>query len=233
MYARDPFADLQSDFGAPVAAPELKSSWLEQSANTRPKKVYTSAPQVSVQAGPEFAEKFPAQWNWLMANRANNEFADSLHSFVLRNGYLTEKQLAAVSRNLDNAKAAASAPVVNSERLEAAFRTAQSNGLKWPKIILSGIKISPAGANSKNAGALYVKKGDQYLGKVMGGKFFSVGQCTPAQAKVVVDLINDPMGYAEAYGQRTGVCCCCGRLLTNEGSIDRGIGPICAEKFGW
>jgi hypothetical protein len=36
-----------------------------------------------------------------------------------------------------------------------------------------------------------------------------------------------------AYGKRTGACSCCGRELTNGESIDRGIGPICAEKYGW
>lgn len=31
----------------------------------------------------------------------------------------------------------------------------------------------------------------------------------------------------------TGVCCICGRELTNHASIDAGIGPICADKYGW
>lgn len=36
---------------------------------------------------------------------------------------------------------------------------------------------------------------------------------------------------AKAYGKVTGTCCNCGRLLTNEESIEAGIGPICAGKF--
>jgi hypothetical protein len=36
---------------------------------------------------------------------------------------------------------------------------------------------------------------------------------------------------AKAYGKVTGTCCNCGRLLTNEDSIEAGIGPICAGKF--
>lgn len=36
---------------------------------------------------------------------------------------------------------------------------------------------------------------------------------------------------AKAYGKVTGTCCNCGRLLTNEESIEAGIGPICASKF--
>jgi len=38
---------------------------------------------------------------------------------------------------------------------------------------------------------------------------------------------------AAAFGKLYGVCCICGRTLTNEGSIEAGIGPICAGKQGW
>lgn len=37
--------------------------------------------------------------------------------------------------------------------------------------------------------------------------------------------------YASAYGRRTGRCGICGRELTDPVSIERGIGPICADKF--
>jgi hypothetical protein len=33
------------------------------------------------------------------------------------------------------------------------------------------------------------------------------------------------------FGALYGTCCVCGRTLTNEDSIEAGIGPICAEKF--
>lgn len=36
---------------------------------------------------------------------------------------------------------------------------------------------------------------------------------------------------AAAYGKLYGVCCVCGRELTNEDSIEAGIGPICAQKI--
>lgn len=38
---------------------------------------------------------------------------------------------------------------------------------------------------------------------------------------------------AEQYGKTTGQCAICGRVLTNEESIERGIGPICAEKVNF
>lgn len=36
---------------------------------------------------------------------------------------------------------------------------------------------------------------------------------------------------AQEYGRITGICCNCGRKLTNEESIAAGIGPICASRF--
>jgi hypothetical protein len=36
---------------------------------------------------------------------------------------------------------------------------------------------------------------------------------------------------AKEFGALYGVCCNCGRTLTNEDSIEAGIGPICAGKF--
>lgn len=39
------------------------------------------------------------------------------------------------------------------------------------------------------------------------------------------------MEQAADYGHTTGVCCCCGRDLTNPDSIAAGIGPVCASKF--
>jgi len=41
------------------------------------------------------------------------------------------------------------------------------------------------------------------------------------------------MTFAEAveFGRIYGICCNCGRTLTDEHSIEAGIGPICAQKF--
>lgn len=50
------------------------------------------------------------------------------------------------------------------------------------------------------------------------------------------DMENDldfgaPLQTAMKYGKLAGRCCSCGRELTNDGSIEAGIGPICAGKF--
>lgn len=36
---------------------------------------------------------------------------------------------------------------------------------------------------------------------------------------------------AKEYGALYGMCCNCGKTLTNEDSIEAGIGPVCAKKF--
>jgi hypothetical protein len=36
---------------------------------------------------------------------------------------------------------------------------------------------------------------------------------------------------AKRFGQLYGMCCSCGATLTDETSIERGVGPVCAGKF--
>lgn len=46
---------------------------------------------------------------------------------------------------------------------------------------------------------------------------------------------EDKMTVAQAkeYGALYGTCCVCGRTLTDEKSIEAGIGPICGGKADW
>lgn len=43
---------------------------------------------------------------------------------------------------------------------------------------------------------------------------------------------HERLGLDEAkeFGQQFGVCCCCGKLLTDPESVAAGIGPVCAGK---
>jgi hypothetical protein len=72
-----------------------------------------------------------------------------------------------------------------------------------------------------------------YLGKITAGKFIKARECSTDMESTFLAVCNDPAAAAIAYGQRTGTCACCGAELTNAESIARGIGPICADKFGW
>ncbi len=178
----------------------------------------------------DFAEKHPAVSKWIAENPSNT-FAKSMGEAVEKYGSLTPNQLAAAER-------IATAPAqetksIDVARIEQAFATARSNKIKSPKLRLAEFVFSRAPDNGKNAGSIYVKKGDEYLGKIAASQFFPIRTCPDEVRDEVIAVAAKPDEAAKAYGLRTGVCSCCGRTLTKGISIDRGIGPICAEKFGW
>lgn len=190
-------------------------------------------------------EANPEDAAWLQAKRGRFDFATAMFDALAKYGHLTERQHATVTRlrvqdaERDATRAAeaearaASAPEVTVAKIEEAFAEAKANGIKAPKLRLDTFRFSPAPAHSKNAGAIYVKEGDDYLGKIVGGRFLRVRTCEEVTAERVVAAASDPKAAAVAYGARTGSCSCCGRELTNQASIDLGIGPICAGKYGW
>jgi len=197
-----------------------------------------------------FAAANPEAAAWLEATAPRWDLAASLLDSAKRFGSLTDKQLAVVNNGIarDAARAAertekaANAPSVDDagiDRLKAAFDSAvayaAAKGLKMrtPKITIGCTVISPAGAASKNAGALYVKERGTYLGKIAGGKFHATRDCSAERSAEILGFIADPKGAAEAYGQTTGVCCICNATLTNAESKRLGIGPICRDKMGW
>ena len=67
----------------------------------------------------------------------------------------------------------------------------------------------------------------------MNGKLFAVSACTPQQEDAIVAVAADPMNAAIAYGKRFGKCSICARTLTDAESIARGMGAVCATRFGW
>ena len=55
-----------------------------------------------------------------------------------------------------------------------------------------------------------------------------------ADLRAALDAFEaDPTGALRAHGLATGSCGCCGIELTDPVSIERGIGPICAQKLGF
>lgn len=192
-----------------------------------------------------FAQAYPLVWAWIEAKRERFDFARAMRDAVEKFGSLTEKQLETCERlrladEERNAKFAAeraareaAAPVVEIDRLMAAFDAARESGLKHPKMRFKGFVASPAPATGKNLGAVYLKDGETYLGKIVGGRFQASRDCDETRRAAIVATMADPLAAAVAYGRRTGSCSICARELTNAESIERGIGPICAEKFGF
>ena len=198
-----------------------------------------------------FAAQSPEIAAWIVAKEGAFDFAAKMRGVVVRFGDLSAGQRAAVERMIasDASKAAQraeriqQAPQVDTagiDRLKVAFDKARTYAaekapglaIRNPKITIGGMTISPAKASSANAGALYVKQGQDYLGKIMNGKFMSVAACSAAQRDQVLAFVADPAKAAKVYGQETGVCCVCNATLKSKWRL-AGIGPICAQKMGW
>lgn len=199
--------------------------------------------------------QYPGAATW-MKGAAGRGFAFAIDMLQLVTEYgharLTENQLAAVLRCMkqdaeraeqraaDDFRAQELArPVhtVNLEAVEQAFARAKGQGIQWPKLVLDGFKLAPAGANSRNAGSIYVTQGADrdgaYLGRVLSGQFLPSRECDEATRDKVLEAMADPLASAVAYGKKFGRCAVCNRELTDEESIERGIGPVCAERMGW
>lgn len=166
-----------------------------------------------------------------------NDFAASLVSQWFRKGNLSTSQWAAGERMLTKMKAnaerrASMSTKLDVSRIEALLNTALGNGMKRPVFRAKGLSISLAGPESRNAGAIYVKAGGEYQGKIAGGTFIPARECADTTPSNLLAIAADPRGSAIDYGRETGICACCGRTLTNKESIDLGIGPICADKWG-
>lgn len=178
-----------------------------------------------------FTDRYPAEYRWLVENAERNDFAASLLRGLRQYGGLTERQLAAVQRAL---RPAPKAVEVKVEAVVAAFETAKASGLRRPKLRFATFECSRAPDHGKNPGAIYVTTyEDKYLGKVQGGVFHASFACTPVEREQVATVMSDPIAAAIAYGKRTGACSVCARELSDPASVERGIGPICAERFGW
>jgi hypothetical protein len=185
----------------------------------------------------DFAEAHPDMWKDLCA--ARNEFTASLHASLTRWGTLTQNQINAWYRGQEKRKAAIAAANTKGgeadlSRIREMFDAATANGFKKPIYRAEGLKITLAPATGRNAGALYVVEidDDAYQGKVEGVTFRAVREAKADTLSRLQAIAKNPMEAAVRFGRQTGRCSCCGRELTNKESIEAGIGPICAGKWG-
>ena len=75
------------------------------------------------------------------------------------------------------------------------------------------------------AGNLYAKR---LVGEPGGSLSWEYVGAAPVRSGRLQQL---DLETAKRFGQLYGACCVCGRTLTNEGSIEAGIGPVCASKL--
>jgi hypothetical protein len=124
------------------------------------------------------------------------------------------------------------------EALFNAFEAAKSKGAKRLTLRFEGINIKP----NRDVTALWVtsqtetEMGEYGLKPKYLGKVTRIGmdsRLSDDVKTVIMGAANDPLNAAIRYGKVSGECSCCGRELTDPRSIERGIGPICADKYGF
>ena len=166
-----------------------------------------------------------------------NSFAASLCEQIDRKGQLSDKQFAACEKMLaklatGQANRASKGGDIGMAAIEALFATAKASGLKRPAFYANGLKISPAPETGRNAGAYYVKLEGEYQGKIVAGRFVASDAADASVLPTLTEIAADPAGSARKYGRDTGICCCCGKELSDPASVAAGIGPVCATKWG-
>jgi hypothetical protein len=204
-----------------------------------------------------FMTRHPEIHAWMIEAAPTFPFAQAMQDAVAKFGDLTERQLAACQRCVDARKARtairaeeraareAAAPMLDVSRIEQAFVVARERAQRpgamgiWTrplKLTADGVTLSvqPGSLGSQWEGMLFVKDADgKKLGHVKDGKFKRRFECTDGEQAAVLQACSDPEQAAIAFGKAWSRCAVCNRELTNDGSIERGIGPICAERFGW
>ena len=192
-----------------------------------------------------FIAKHEELSNWIAENRSWNGFAASLNQQLNERGSLTDNQIAAITKTMhkcmatqarkdeERAEADKNRTVLDLTKLGEVFGNAKEAGNKKPILRLGDLKINIAPPHGRNAGHLYVKDHGEYAGKISPeGKWYPMRSARPEINEELIAFAADPMGAAIRHGRVTGSCACCGRELTRKESIERGVGAICAEKWG-
>lgn len=147
---------------------------------------------------------------------------------------LATKAAKAAAKALADKERAAMGGAVDLSGIHAMFDKAKESGLKKPAYRAEGLVLTLAKATSINAGAIYVKrKGGDYIGKVVASEFKPTWDAKPEDKDTLLKIAGNPSQVARDYGRLVGECSCCGRELTDPNSIAAGIGPICAEGWGF
>lgn len=154
-----------------------------------------------------------------------NDFAISLSNSMQQYGKLTDGQVAAVRKCIERDTPA-------SKPAEIVLKDLHTVLQRHSKFYAGDITLSRRNGDQ----LIWIKhaNAEKVLGKIDNG-VLSLWNRPGVDNDAVRALLNEfeanPLVAAVKYGKLSGRCCSCGRELTNDGSIEAGIGPICAEKF--
>lgn len=118
-----------------------------------------------------------------------------------------------------------------------------ASGNKFPRVTLTtdagGKLVIRRNRAGRGAGQEAIKLDDLWLGNITpqgdwGPSAVARDLAPDTKAEVwsiLKDLRDDAIGTLEAHGKKLGRCSCCGRALSNDESVEVGIGPECRAKL--
>lgn len=133
----------------------------------------------------------------------------------------------------------------NFSAMVALFDQAAKGRKTAPKVLLKcddvTIQLSVAGASSREPGTINVSTQGGFGNSTWFGRILKDGQFekSPRDASpdalmtTLRDFSKNPLDAMVKYGRLMGACSICNRTLVDPVSVERGIGPICAAKFGF
>jgi hypothetical protein len=107
---------------------------------------------------------------------------------------------------------------------------AVQNNVRKLQVRLPGITLSTVN-KGVNIGCVYVYENNQYVAKITTSGFL-MGNVSDDVKNLLEDANDNLLQLAKIYGHESGSCSICGRKLDNPLSVQMGIGPICAKRFG-
>ncbi len=174
-------------------------------------------------------------------------FAQSL---IKQADEIAERAALVAANKADEAPAPRFARIVGifANAMQRAGRDAAKDSLKRPALHLitrNSLRFSAklSGASSKYPGHIQIAAkefGAGYWGRIdTNGAWFPARQQSDSGAQALADvesaldaIENDARGALNVQSAKIGVCACCGRMLTDKHSVERGVGPVCAERWG-
>ena len=163
----------------------------------------------------------------MTATRPTQKQVDFIHSLLTRHE-LTETNRQSVDAALTRgiSKLEASQMI---DWLKTLPRKAQPSAPKTEDVNLEGMhrldgRIFKVQVAVHGSGRLYAKELKQY------GEEWSF-EFAPGMIYKLSSATKMTLEEAKEFGALYGTCCVCGRTLTNETSIEEGIGPVCASRF--
>lgn len=154
-----------------------------------------------------------------------NTFTASLHEQLERRGTLSEKQIAAVLKGMEKRAEntlGKTLPDVPAGRY--AIESVTDGTIAFYKVDRPD--------SGRWEGYTFVKRlvASGGFGDDLSEQRLSFEVTRTILEQIIEQGIEKSMSR---YGHELGVCGHCGRTLTDEVSIERGIGPVCASKMGW